>query len=122
MHVTLKENYLTLHWDKEVSTNFWLYDNAPERRHENGQKLTESRSVNLPIKPQKVDWTDEILRLYWEGETSDYPFDFLKSSFAPKPYSRILWKATYPHRIHDFSTVLHQPSFSFAIRTYASLL
>ncbi len=112
MKVTLNNSYLTLHWDKGKPTNFWyvwLYDNAPERRHGNGQKLTETRTVDLQVKPQKVDWTDEVLTVYWEGKASTYSVDFLRSSFTPKPQEKQLWKATHPHRIHNFERVVDQP-------------
>ena len=118
MKVTLNNSYLTLHWDKGKPTNFWyvwLYDNAPERRHENGQKLTETRTVDLQVKPQKVDWTDEMLTVFWEGEVSTYPVNFLKNSIAPEPHSRQLWKATHPHRIHHFESVVSQPLALFEV-------
>ena len=112
MKVTLNNSYLTLHWGNGKPANFWyvwLYDNAPERRHKNGQKLTETRTVDLHVKPQKVDWTDEVLTVYWEGEASTYPVDFLKNSLISKPHNRQLWKAAHPHRIHQFEAVSQQP-------------
>ena len=112
MHISQDEKYLHIHWDSGKSTKFWyawLYDNAPERRHENGQKLTESRSVDMEVKPRELGITEDGLVIHWAEEESRYSLEFLRRSSVPQSAPLRLWRSNYTYQTHNYREIQTNP-------------
>jgi alpha-ketoglutarate-dependent taurine dioxygenase len=114
LSVSPQDQFLTIQWDADHSSNYWyawLYDNAPQNWHESGQKLSESRAVDLHIKPLAISWSAQELHLSWDKEAIAYPLAWLKQcSFPTKENQRVLWEKLDPHQLHDYAQVLVDPA------------
>lgn len=106
-----KVDYLIIDWQDGTTNQFyypWLWDNQPNHRHQNGQKLTDCQSINLAIKPATVNWTDRDLVIQWEGVHQDtvYSLQWLKTFSSKKEMKSIsLWKQLNQPPIYDFEEV-----------------
>ena len=87
----------------EVYFHVWLYDNKPGNRHSNGQKITDTLSLNLDIHPEDVELDNGNLRVTWENETIDYPLDFLRNlKEKPLKLPRFYWDASLEFTKHPY--------------------
>ncbi len=78
-----KEHDLVIFWKNGESSSFyfpWLLDNAPEHRHANGQKLTDTLSLDLKARPIEVNWDDKQLIIRWKAGESPiaYSIEWLR--------------------------------------------
>ncbi len=108
---TPRETALSLTWDDGRTHDFhyvWLRDNAPENRHENGQKLIDTLDIPLDIKPAQVTLGD-ALQITWanDGHVSTYSRAWLQQHSQPTPHvTQRRWLAAH---LKD-----NVPSFDFA--------
>lgn len=106
IRITIYDEYLSIRWDPMDTTNYWyawLYDNAPDRWHTNGQKLSRSLDVDLAIKPSDLRLTEQHLFLTWEKETTSYPLNWLKQyASGPQVSKPSLWAKRVEFQSYDF--------------------
>ncbi len=101
--LTAGEDRLSIDWADGHQSQFywiWLRDNAPEARHENGQKLIETTSIALDIRPQTAASTTRRIRIHWtDGQVSDFDPGWLRSQDTSVPRNQdrlpgpVLWDA-----------------------------
>ena len=112
--IIVEKNHLSIHWNEREKTNFWyawLYDNAPGRRHANGQKLYETRDVNLTVQPLAINWDHREIVISWPDGEATYDL----SSLRPKKKLRLgsrpkLWACFDKHEVHHYPTVSEDPT------------
>ena len=95
--------------DNTVDTFYyvWLKDNSPENRHTNGQKLTESREVDLKVKPKDMRVGQDSLIIEWGEKTIEYPKAYLKGMMSePKGITRTLWSKLDQFKSFDYDRVV----------------
>lgn len=114
MSLHLSENKVVVNWEENKTKTYfyvWLKDNSPENRHENGQKLTESREVDINIQPKSVTLNENILVVEWkDGKTSKYSETYLNQLTAKTETNPILWNQLENHSVFDYEEVLENPS------------
>ncbi len=110
---TLHHQHLTIHWSPQRSINYWyswLYDNAPGNWHQNGQKLTESRAIDMNIRPIDIRLSSENLDIRWPDKEVVYPISWLKKYDQQRPMDyHILWDKHDEHSIHSHQEILSNP-------------
>lgn len=65
--ITIDGSFLSIQWkDGSECTHYipWLIDNAINIRHEKGQKLNQSKEIDLSVSLRSVEFDDTYLKLY----------------------------------------------------------
>jgi gamma-butyrobetaine dioxygenase len=79
----------------------WLRDNAPENRHESGQKILDTMTIPLDLKPKRVDISDpnQAIEIQWAQDDHITQFSpawlrahvYEPSEVAPRRKGKKLW-------------------------------
>lgn len=90
----------------------WLYDNRPQNRATNGQKLTETVDLPLDILPETVSIEDDFLLIQWPGDESliKYDLEKIQSVFSRKEHHPNYWTAdNLTLRAHNYKEISSDP-------------
>ena len=110
-----------LEWNDGRTDRFhiwWLKDNCPSVRNQNGQHLRETRSLDLNIVVNSLIHNEQTLFIEWsDGTTSGFPYSYLRhhaygsessvQRFGNQLPIRELWNANSLRKLHwhDFSEI-----------------
>ncbi|WP_148639396.1 TauD/TfdA family dioxygenase [Aquimarina longa] len=110
MQVLEKDDRIIINWltDNTSDTFFyaWLRDNTPKNRHKNGQKLTESITIDLESRPKSIKTTENSLWIEWDNGTVEYSYSYLKNMLSKKEYKTTLWSQLSEYSIFDYQTII----------------
>ena len=106
MKIDLQNDKMIITWNDENSSTFhyvWLRDNAPENRHANGQKLTESREVDIQIVPESAVIKNNVLVVNWGDCIIEYPEAYLQKFADSKKEEKVLWNTLQEYPVFDYN-------------------
>lgn len=92
--IAMHDHSLTITWNDGEQSEFyyiWLRDNAPENRHANGQKLVDTATIDLEIRPKLITHADTIAIEWDDGTTSHFDPAWLRATLNPQRWQPTLW-------------------------------
>lgn len=118
LNYTYNHNTLTIEWGDHHQSTFhyiWLRDNAPESRHPNGQKLTDTIALPLDVTVKAITVANTV-RIEWaDDNTSEFEPAWLRvHAYEP---GEVAARRQQPHLWAAANIVDLVPKFSYPALT-----